>query len=409
MCIAEDPGYESVCHNGRSPPYLMRAAQTLSSAEGDDDTAGSHLALRNMKRCSQPQPQSDAQYSDGFDILVGLKLIILVTGESGAGKDYCADIWVSVFTSGTDEGFRTRAVSISKAVKHKYAAATGADVKRLLSDRAYKEQHRSALTTSFYNQRRGASYALSHLVPGSRLLEVRIEANRETRRLRRGSHGEGEDTEKNSEESRNSTGLDYRPNFTFANYTPGHEAATTFAEQYLLPFLHEDLQRLAAMHPGGLALCTSLLQTHFVSDWAKVDAVACCEAGGFIYAAALAARVDIPLALIRKRGKLPPPMISVTRSLSHILSPSTACGAHDSCEESIEMARDVVPKGATVVIVDDVLATGETLCAVLQLLGKAGVRAGDVSVLAVVEFPAYRGWELLHRRGVGWFQKRMTR
>jgi hypothetical protein len=68
----------------------------------------------------------------------------------------------------------------------------------------------------------------------------------------------------------------------------GSEAAEEFFGQSLLPFFHEDLQRLANMiplvpgfprpgvdfryllqisqQPGGLALCTSLLQRHFSGD-----------------------------------------------------------------------------------------------------------------------------------------------
>lgn len=65
------------------------------------------------------------------------------------------------------------------------------------------------------------------------------------------------------------------------------------------------------------------------------------------------------------------------------------------------MGRDVVPKGAPVVVVDDVLATGNTLCAVLELLGKAGVGAEDISVMVVAEFSLHRGRELLRHRGFG--------
>ena len=65
------------------------------------------------------------------------------------------------------------------------------------------------------------------------------------------------------------------------------------------------------------------------------------------------------------------------------------------------MDRDVVPRGASVVVVDDVLATGKTLCAVLQLLDEAGIGAEDVSVMAVAEFPVHCGRELLRRRGFG--------
>jgi adenine/guanine phosphoribosyltransferase-like PRPP-binding protein len=72
----------------------------------------------------------------------------------------------------------------------------------------------------------------------------------------------------------------------------------------LLPFLHEDLQQLADMvrqisdfpragiefrhvldtcqQPGGLKLCTSLLQSHYTGDWAEVDLLISCEAGGFV-------------------------------------------------------------------------------------------------------------------------------
>lgn len=266
------------------------------------------------------------------------KLIILITGESCAGKDFCADIWVSVFLTCTY--LRARVVSISDATKQEYAVATGADLNRLLRDRAYKEQHRPALTAFFQGQvhhrprllqehflnvvygavdvdvllitgmrDEAPVAALSHLVPYSRLLEVRVKASKETRRDRRGCDGgddDGDDNKENNNGRSKLTALEYRPNLIFDNVAIGNEAAKRFAEHYLLPFFHEDLQRLANMvcpvpdfprpgiefrhvlnisqQPGGLALCISLLQTHFTGDWAKVDVVACCEAGGFVYA-----------------------------------------------------------------------------------------------------------------------------
>lgn len=150
-----------------------------------------------------------------------------------------------------------------------------------------------------------------------------------------------------------------------------------------------------SQQPGGLALCTSLLQTHFTGDWAKVDAVACCEVGGFVYASALASRVDLPLVLIREAGKLPPPIVSVIKPPSHISS----LASNNSKEKWIEMERDVVPRGASVVMVDDVLSTGKTLGAVLQLLDEAGIGAEDVMIMVVAEFPAHHGRELLRQRG----------
>ena len=378
------------------------------------------------------------------------KLIILITGESCAGKDYCAEVWISVFLK---QNVTARVVSISDVTKREYAAATGADLGRLLWNRDYKEQHRPALTAFFQRQvqqrprlpeehflsvvnrardvevllitgmrDKAPIAALSHLVPDSRLLEVHIQASEQTRRVRRGSHSgddAGDDSQNRKCSRSNLTELDYRPGLVFDNDTAGNEAATRFAEEYLLPFISEDLERLASMvrsvpnfpnrdiefrhvlgisqQPGGLALCTSMLQNFFTGDWTKVDAVVCCEAGGFIYGSALASRVNVPLLLIRQAGKLPPPTISVYKIPSHISS----LLSRDSEEKRVEMERNAVPMGASVVVVDDVLCTGETLCAVLQLLDDAGVSSEDVSIMILAEFPIHRGRELLRRRGFG--------
>ncbi|KAH6838388.1 hypothetical protein B0I37DRAFT_387645 [Chaetomium sp. MPI-CAGE-AT-0009] len=382
------------------------------------------------------------------------KLVVLVTGESGAGKDYCADVWVSALSK---HKLRARAVSISEATKREYAAATGADLDRLFQDRAYKEQHRPALTSYFQDQVRkrprlpeehfldvvyGATdvdvlfitgmrdeapvTALSHLVPDSRLLEVCVKTSKETRQARQvyvGDEGVAGNKQngdhKNNENGRLDSGaLESRPSFIFDNDTIGDEAAKGFAEHHLLPFFHGDLQRLATMvrpvpdfprlgisfrhvldisqRPGGLALCTSLLIRHLTGDWAKVDVVVCCEAGGFVYAAALASQVNIPLALIREAGKLPPPTVSVAKSPSHISS-----AASNGSKERIEMDRDVVRRGASVLVVDDVLATGRTLCAVLRLLGEVGIAPQNISIMVVAEFPIHRGRELLRQHGFG--------
>ncbi len=366
------------------------------------------------------------------------KLIILVTGESCAGKDYCADVWASMFT---DKGVKTRTISISEATKREYAAATGADVGRLLRDRTYKEQHRPALTTFFQNQvqqrprlreehflqvvygavevdvllitgmRDEAPVVIfSHLVPDSRLLEVHVQASDGTRRARGARNCDGEPSP---------TALNYRPSFIFDNDTTGEKSPGQFAEKHLLSLLDEDLQRLAAMvrpvrdfprpgiefrhvlgisqQPGGLELSAVLMERHFSAQRATVDVVACCEAGGFVFASAFAARMGVPLALIREAGKLPPPTVSVVKHPSHI---SDSSSARDS-KARIEMERDVVPKGATVLVVDDVLATGRTLCAVLRLLGEAGVGPERVDVMVVAEFPVHRGRELLRQSGFG--------
>ncbi|KAK7745514.1 hypothetical protein SLS53_003013 [Cytospora paraplurivora] len=383
----------------------------------------------------------------------GQKLIILVTGKHGAGKDYCADVWASVFNTYIHKTLMARVVSISDATKQEYAAATGADLGRLLSDRGYKEQHRAALTAFFQEQVRrrprlpeehfqktvyGAadvdvllitgmreeaplatlSHLVSQLLPESRLLDVRVQTSEQMRRVRRG-FGDDHQGTNNSEDGRsNPAALDYSPSLIFTNDRTGSQAAKTFAEQHLLPLLDGDLQRLTNMvsrvpdfprpgvefrhvlgisqQPHGMELCTFLLQSHFAGDWAKVDKLACCETGGFVFASALALRVGVPLVLIREAGKLPPPTISVSKPSSYISSLAT-----QESHQKIEMGQHEVRNGMSVVVVDDVLSTGETLCAVLQLLTRAGIGVEDVSVVVVAEFPIHRGRELLRRRGFG--------
>jgi adenine/guanine phosphoribosyltransferase-like PRPP-binding protein len=379
---------------------------------------------------------------------LGPKLILLVTGESCAGKDYCADVWVSMFE---ERALTARAVSISEAIKREYAVATGADPDRLLSDRDYKEQHRPALTAYFMEKVQHQPWlpeeqfmrvvhgaadvgvlvitgmrdkapvaALSHLVPNSKLLEVYVQASEQMRRFRKGrdhvdincAHNKMIEPVELHREA-----LSYRPSAVFDNEMHGNEAARNFFEDKLLPLVHEDLLRLADMvppapnfphenvtfrhvlgisqQPNGLALCTSLLQSHFIGDWSNVAAVACCEVGGIVFASALSLRVNVPLILIREAGKLPPPTISAVKSQSHVSSLIRG----SSEQKRIEIERRAVPKNGGIVVIDDTLASGETLCAVLQILKDTGVGAESMSAMVVAELPIHRGRELLCRRG----------
>ena len=363
------------------------------------------------------------------------QVIFLVTGESCAGKDYCAEIWASTLATCLPNIHRVRVASISEAIKLEYAKATGADGERLLCDRKYKEQHRHALTAYFLAQAEdnpnypqesflalvhdnaGAEVifvtgmrehtpiaAVAHLVPGSRVVEIRVQTSEKVRRDR------GAKTENYGDRW---TGL------VFDNEKTGEQVPKEFAKHCLLPFFDEDLLRLVKMvptvadfprsgvqfkdvlkitqHRGGLRLCTSLMRRLLNVDWTNVDAMVGCEAGGFVFASALAVIVDVPLVLVRKAGKLPPPTISAAKSASHISRMAT----HVSKEERIEVDRALVLKAHSVVVVDDVLATGHTLCAVLSLLTQAGIKDSDITVMVVAEFPAHRGREMLRRAGFG--------
>lgn len=265
--------------------------------------------------------------------------------------------------------------------------------------------------------------ALAHLVPDSRLLDVHVQANERTRKMRRDGHTQTVDSDNDTESGIDiqPENLTYAPDLLFNNNQAGGKTAKEFAQEHLQSLFDNGLQQITDMvrlipnfpqpsidfrhvlgitdNPRGLPLCTYLLYSLFTGDWSTVDAVVACEVGGLLFAPALASKVvpEIPFVIMREAGKLPPPTISVAKCQSHISS----AGSPAPSKDRIEMARDVLPKGAKVVVVDDVLATGKTLCAVLQLLAKAGVSAKDVSVLVVVEFPSHRGRKLLRERGFG--------
>jgi len=100
------------------------------------------------------------------------------------------------------------------------------------------------------------------------------------------------------------------------------------------------------------------------AEWNAVDVVAGIDARGFILAAALAVRFNKGFAPIRKQGKLPPPVVARSYTLEY--------GAG-----TLEMKSG----RGSVLIVDDVLATGGTLAASVELCSAAGYTVAGVVTL----------------------------
>ncbi|HUQ41057.1 MAG TPA: adenine phosphoribosyltransferase [Candidatus Limnocylindrales bacterium] len=94
-------------------------------------------------------------------------------------------------------------------------------------------------------------------------------------------------------------------------------------------------------------------------ETSRPDAILAIESRGFILGAALAYRLGIGLAIVRKPKKLPYKKIRVEYSLEY-------------GTDALEAHEDAVTKGQRVVIVDDLLATGGTAGATIQLANKLG-------------------------------------
>ncbi len=103
------------------------------------------------------------------------------------------------------------------------------------------------------------------------------------------------------------------------------------------------------------------------------DKIAGLEARGFILAAPAAARAGLGFVPIRKAGKLPGRTLGQAYSLEY----GTA---------EIELLTDAFAPGDRVLVIDDVLATGGTAEASLQLIRRAGAEVAGVAVLLELGF-----------------------
>jgi adenine phosphoribosyltransferase len=107
-----------------------------------------------------------------------------------------------------------------------------------------------------------------------------------------------------------------------------------------------------------------------------IDAVAAIEARGFLFAAPFAVGMQIPLIIIRKKGKLP----GVTLSKKYDL---------EYAQAEIEVHKEDIPVGKQILLVDDLIATGGTLNAARALLAAGGTHVPEIFGVVGLPFMNY--------------------
>lgn len=146
--------------------------------------------------------------------------------------------------------------------------------------------------------------------------------------------------------------------------------------------LFRDITTLIA-HGPGLSACIDHLAE--LAHKAGAEALAGMEARGFIFGAAVAARMGLGFVPIRKPGKLPVPTIGVDYALEY-------------GTDRLEVDPTAITDGQRIVMVDDLIATGGTALAAAQLLGIAGAQV--THALFVINLPDLNGAARLRSTGL---------
>jgi adenine phosphoribosyltransferase len=118
--------------------------------------------------------------------------------------------------------------------------------------------------------------------------------------------------------------------------------------------------------PAGLALAIELMANPYRGK--HIDLVVGAESRGFIFGTAVACALSAGFGVVRKPGKLPHTKIAMTYDLEY-------------GTDTLEMHADAILKDQRVLIVDDLLATGGTMKACMDLVTQLGGHIAGIAVL----------------------------
>uniref|UniRef100_A0A0K0F8Q4 Adenine phosphoribosyltransferase n=1 Tax=Strongyloides venezuelensis TaxID=75913 RepID=A0A0K0F8Q4_STRVS len=130
--------------------------------------------------------------------------------------------------------------------------------------------------------------------------------------------------------------------------------------------------------PGLINDLALAIATHFKN--CKIDAIAACEARGFLFGVIVSIHMNIPFVAIRKKGKLPGECISATFIKEY-------------GEDIFEVQKGSFKSGDRVLILDDLLATGGSMSAAINVIEKAG--ANPVNAFCLIELTELKGLDKL--------------
>jgi len=126
----------------------------------------------------------------------------------------------------------------------------------------------------------------------------------------------------------------------------------------------------------------AFIQRYIDSD---ITHIACIDARGFLFGSIMAYQLNLPLVLVRKKGKLPGDTIHQEYTLEYGTS-------------AVEIQTDAVTTGDRVLLFDDLIATGGTLLAACTLIKKLGAEV--VEAAALIDLPDLQGSTRIQELGI---------
>jgi adenine phosphoribosyltransferase len=132
----------------------------------------------------------------------------------------------------------------------------------------------------------------------------------------------------------------------------------------------------------GLRVCIDQIADRYREQ--RVDHVVGIEARGFIFGTAVAYTLGVGFVPLRKPGKLPGPTVGVNYQLEY-------------GEDRIEMHNDAIREGDRIILMDDLIATGGTAAAAIELIEGAG--GNIIECCFVVDLPDLGGAQRLQQLG----------
>eukprot|EP00940_MAST-03C_sp_MAST-3C-sp2_P002021 g2021.t1 len=130
-------------------------------------------------------------------------------------------------------------------------------------------------------------------------------------------------------------------------------------------------------NPKALRLCTQIFAER-CRNLGGVDSICGLDARGFIFGPLVAQELGVPFFMMRKKGKLPGPVMECAYETEY-------------SKEVLTISCSSVKPGDRVVIFDDLIATGGTTIAAANLIVQCGGVVAEVQVITAIAF--FKGWK----------------